>query len=83
MENEKNILTKMLKSLDSTKQISNPDVLNLINERVKYLQIATANGPPKFSWHQPGAVVPGHPKVKAFFQSNQETLLLSNQTKIV
>ena len=76
------ILTKMLKSIDSAKQINNPDVVHLINERVKYLQIATANGPPKFNWHQTDAVVPGHPKVEAFFRSDQETFMYQEFTGI-
>ena len=64
-ENKQAILTKMLESVDSAKQI-NPHVFDLIKERVKYLQIEMADGPPKFSWHQPDAVVPAHPKVEAF-----------------
>ena len=81
-ENKQTILNKMLKSIDSTMQINNPDILHLINERVKYLQIATANGPPKFSWHQPDAIVPGHPKVEAFFRSDQETFTYQEFTGI-
>ena len=56
-----------------------PDcLLNASKIRFDYLEGVIGKGVPQFSWHQPKAVVPGHPQVEKFLRGPAESFTYRN-----
>ena len=72
------LLTQQILQIFPDKENIPDCLLNASNLRFDYLEGVIGKGVPQFSWHQPNAVVPGHPQVEKFLRGPAESFTYRN-----
>ena len=72
------LLTQQILQFFSDKENIPDCLLNAAKIRFDYLEGVIGKGVPQFSWHQPKAVVPGHPQVEQFLRGPAQSFTYRN-----